>query len=547
MRLLAFCAAVLCCSPSHAWERWQSLHIQSSDGTKLNARVAMPSGSPPTSAGFPAVVTCNSWAVPVEEYTMDALEWAAKDYLVLQYESRGFYGSGGLIDVAGPKDMADLSAVLDHLLAETSWRVDGRNIAWLGVSYGAGIGLIGAAHDARIKTVVALSGWGNLTSALYPHASPDRVWTELLIQSGRMTGREDANASDLDDLAHTWSDLETHRNVSRVVAWADARSAASYAHQLCSRRTPVLISNGLEDRLFHPLQSLDLRQELHAAGCPVSLVLSQGVHAEADIDVVAATPSLLYNRVRAWLGWQLLGSEPSQISAAPAVSLELRGSLPLPRQYLFFDDWPPAAAHTRSLALTGRGRAHEGSLSPDAAPKPSPSDETIWFGRETGLTLGLPVVGPALQAAMGVPISSQLRLVNTRHAAVFVSEPLAAAARLCGSPNATLRLAPSLPAYQVVAMLYRVNAYDQGTLLAHGPATVWGATPRLPSSLVVSLRTVCANILRGERLALGVSMWSEMYYPASDDAALNLTMVFGGQSQLHLPLLDPLEFDPVRP
>ena len=37
--------------------------------------------------------------------------------MVLSYSTRGFGTSGGLIDTAGPQDMADLSKVIDYLIA----------------------------------------------------------------------------------------------------------------------------------------------------------------------------------------------------------------------------------------------------------------------------------------------------------------------------------------------------------------------------------------------------------------------------------------------
>ena len=37
--------------------------------------------------------------------------------MVLSYSTRGFGTSGGLIDTAGPLDMADLSNVIDYLIA----------------------------------------------------------------------------------------------------------------------------------------------------------------------------------------------------------------------------------------------------------------------------------------------------------------------------------------------------------------------------------------------------------------------------------------------
>jgi len=41
------------------------------------------------------------------QYLQQAAELADKGYIVLNYATRGFGESGGLIDTAGPKDMND--------------------------------------------------------------------------------------------------------------------------------------------------------------------------------------------------------------------------------------------------------------------------------------------------------------------------------------------------------------------------------------------------------------------------------------------------------
>src|SRR5436190_1634665 len=73
-------------------------------------------------------------------------------------------------------DIGDLSAVLDWLVAHTT--ADPQRIGAAGVSYGAGIALIGAAFDARIKAVAATSAWTDLVESLYGDHTrhPQAVW-----------------------------------------------------------------------------------------------------------------------------------------------------------------------------------------------------------------------------------------------------------------------------------------------------------------------------------------------------------------------------------
>eukprot|EP00758_Cryptobia_borreli_P016285 Tbor_TRINITY_DN6096_c0_g2::TRINITY_DN6096_c0_g2_i1::g.11594::m.11594 len=67
---------------------------------------------------FPLVIFPNSWASPDFEYILPAAVLAQKGYVTVGYETRGWYRSGGEIDVAGAKDRADASKVIDFLLSD---------------------------------------------------------------------------------------------------------------------------------------------------------------------------------------------------------------------------------------------------------------------------------------------------------------------------------------------------------------------------------------------------------------------------------------------
>ena len=96
-----------------------TLNITSFDGVSLQARVAVPQVTPGIPATFPAVVMANSWAVPdVRAHTTRSLHparlitraraWQVEyegaqqklgsaGFVVLEYEARGWYGSGGVV------------------------------------------------------------------------------------------------------------------------------------------------------------------------------------------------------------------------------------------------------------------------------------------------------------------------------------------------------------------------------------------------------------------------------------------------------------------
>ena len=71
-----------------------------------------------------------------------------------------------------------------------TWHVNSSAFGACGVSYGAGIAVLAAAHDTRIKTALSLSGWGTLTVALWGDETASLYWGNLLLSSGSGDGHE---------------------------------------------------------------------------------------------------------------------------------------------------------------------------------------------------------------------------------------------------------------------------------------------------------------------------------------------------------------------
>lgn len=92
-----------------------------------------------------------------------ANEYASRGYTVVSYTARGFWQSGGEINMAGLLDQADISAAIDWALANT--HADPSRIGLSGISYGGGLSLLGAAMEPRVKSVAAMSAWVDLAES----------------------------------------------------------------------------------------------------------------------------------------------------------------------------------------------------------------------------------------------------------------------------------------------------------------------------------------------------------------------------------------------
>jgi dienelactone hydrolase len=131
-----------------------------------------------------------SWGLPQVQYLAQAQKLADSGYVVVSYNVRGFWQSGGEIEVAGPKDVADASKVIDWALANTP--SDAGHIGMAGVSYGAGISLLAAAHDKRDQgsCLAQRLGRPDRLDLLGPH--PALPGAALLDGAGLVTGRPSA-------------------------------------------------------------------------------------------------------------------------------------------------------------------------------------------------------------------------------------------------------------------------------------------------------------------------------------------------------------------
>lgn len=202
--------------------------IAGDGGTILKANVITPAGAAGT-RGFPLIVLPTSWGLPQVEYLVQAQKLANSGYVVVSYNVRGFWQSGGEIEVAGPPDVADASKVIDWALANTP--ADAQKVGMAGMSYGAGISLLAAAHDKRIKAVAALSGWADLIESIYSGRTQHAQAAALLDGAGTLTGRPSA------ELQQVFKDFFSS-NLSKepeLIAWGKKRSP----RRTSTRSTPT--------------------------------------------------------------------------------------------------------------------------------------------------------------------------------------------------------------------------------------------------------------------------------------------------------------------
>ncbi|GAB4566737.1 MAG: CocE/NonD family hydrolase [Haliangiales bacterium] len=463
--------------------------FMSGDGTALTGNVFEPASD---GSLAPAVVFVNSWALNEYEYLVPAAALAERGYIVLSYNTRGFGTSEGLINVAGPDDMADLRAALDWLEANTA--VDVERIGMAGISYGAGISLLGLAQEPRVKTAVAMSGWADLGDSLYKAETPRLAWGLILLGSGYFTGRMDPI------IAQQFENLLSNESVADTLAWASERSPATFIDNLNEAGKPVYLSSNLSDTLFNPNQMLDFFERLSV---PKRLDLNQGTHATAELLGLLGFSNYVWDNAYDWFDFWLRDQDNGVLDQ-PQVTIEKKFS----HERLGLSEWPAPGSVSERFYLTPRFLL-DGGLS--TAPNQTTRTNTVITGVDTVATTGIPVLSELLESSVDVPVLASIPAVNGLHGLSFWSDFVSDGLEIVGRPQLSLRLRSSADTAHVNVYLYDVNLFGVGTLITHGSASLHDIAPDQLQTIEVDLNATAYDLPAGHRVAVVIDGFDLQY------------------------------------
>lgn len=444
------------------------MDLVAKDGVKLSAMVMQPREH---TGKLPVVVFINSWTLDRFEYLVPAAKLAKRGYLVLSYATRGFGRSGGMIDTAGPKDMSDLSVVLDWLEANPA--VDRERIGVGGISYGAGIALLGLSTDPRIKVACSMSGWGSLRRSLYGNDTPRLAWGLILIGSGYFTGHMDPTITDY------YRRMLRHEDIALVTEWADARSPLTYRDALNAANKPLYMSNNMQDFLFNSNGVLDYFSGLTV---PKKLDLNEGVHASAEGTGLFGLDNAVWNNAYAWFDHYLRGID-NGITETPVVSIQRRFS----SDRVALSNWPAKELSTRTFEL---------------------ADFAIFSGEDTVATTGIPILSDVAADYTPLKVHARLGLVNPLHGEVFISAPLDEPLLIRGPMQWSARLRSTHGEANLNLYFYDVDEDDRATLITHGTGSVHEGGEQAVS---FDLMAVAHDIAPGHRIALAADTFDLLY------------------------------------
>ncbi|MET4730222.1 putative acyl esterase [Lysobacter enzymogenes] len=475
----------------------QYQRIDGWDGAQMGAFVMVPKDQGP--GPFPLLVMPASWGVPNLEYVGRAGQLAAKGYVVVSYTSRGFWDSAGQIDIAGPGTVEDVSSVIDWALANTP--SDPNRIGASGISYGAGISLLAAERDPRIKAVAALSGWADLEASLYANRTVSQQGAALLVVAGALTGRPGP------ELAQATARIalgDFDGAVAGLLPIVPQRSPMTEVAALNRNGTAVLLANAFNDSLFPPGQYVDFYNALRG---PKQLLFAHGDHATVEVPGALGLPNETYTAVERWFDHHLKGVD-NGVQREPAVRLKSQDG-----DWRGYADWAAVHSGATVFALS----KPSGLIAPTGELRDAPSvgwSHSILAGVPTVADSGVAMVSGFLQSLQVAPTAS-IPLVARAGAAVWQSPVYWSGAQLSGMPQLRITVTPSQSELSLFAYLYSVDLLGTGQLLSHKPVSLRGAPPGVAQNLDLRLEATSWDIPPGRRLVLVVDTADARYAGAS--------------------------------
>lgn len=204
-------------------------------------------------------------------------------YFVITFDQRGFGESGGKANVQDPEiEGRDVQAILqwaeDNLQPHLAYYRGSPRVGGLGLSYGGGFQLIGAALDPRFDALVPMITWADLSYSLSPNGVPKTDWLTLLTAAGGASGSTAG-----------WVNTSYLETTARNEPSEDTRSKL-YSHSFGSfcageredgygtPQVDAFFIQGLDDTLFNANEAVWNFDCLRRAGNDAYLLAKPGGH-----------------------------------------------------------------------------------------------------------------------------------------------------------------------------------------------------------------------------------------------------------------------------
>ncbi|MFB6165563.1 MAG: CocE/NonD family hydrolase [Haloarculaceae archaeon] len=514
--LVGTAAAGVAGAEGSGYTKIDRLDVRSWDGTTIAASLYEPDAAGP----HPAMLMTHGWGNDRSSADGVARLFAEHGYVVLTYDSRGFGESGGEVGVDGPKEVMDVSALIDWLADWSSVRADGDNpdVGMIGISYAGGIQINAAARDDRLDAIVPIIPWYDLVFSLAPNGVIKRNWDLLLYASG-IAGSRGLSSGDgqpsREDFENGVAPKEHETILESTVtndmpdsskAWFEVRSPSQKIDAIAASDTPTLTIEGWSDTLFVPNQGVSIFQGLRERGAESKLILFDAGH----------TLKLLTDPA----------SQKPQFEAAYRYGLQFAeahvrgegddGLAPVTMHESQTGEWqraqqfPPRRARERTLHLSAAANRSDGQT--PVVNSVAATSTSQLFPRDVDLAEGATAVN------FDFPVAREVEVV--------------------GTPRLSAEITPLGRTTDLFAKLKHVDAAGDATLIDNQamPYEIEGTDRRRVAFDLVSLQR---HLQSGETLRLTIASTDAGFFGARQSAGALIHHSADAPATLTLPAVGP--------
>jgi predicted acyl esterase len=232
--LLVALGALALAAPASAFTSEDGMQTMD-DGVSLAYTLYTPDGAAPA-GGWPGVVVLHGLAGTRGTVEAISTYFADAGYSVLAYDARGHGASGGVVTLAGPREVADLRAVRTAFAARPS--VSDTKIGAWGISYGGGQIWNALAAGVPFAAAEVVETWTSLYDAL---------WPQNLARSGIVAGFATSVAARSPLIAGLRDAAVQSTDPAAIRQLTTERSALAKAGSI---RTPMYLFQGRVDFAF---------------------------------------------------------------------------------------------------------------------------------------------------------------------------------------------------------------------------------------------------------------------------------------------------------
>jgi len=467
------------------------------DGVILDAGIVVPvAAGPHPVVILPGPLASTGW----KSYPGMLIQFGLKGYIALAYTERGLGDSTGLGDVAGERDRADGSRVIDWVLANYP-QADPTRIGFAGSSYGAGQSLLIAAHDTRVKSVCAQSAWADLERSMLENGTPHILAANALanIFAGRLSGEAD----------RILTDFRNNKITEEFRAFCRLRSPIHYLSKLNERNVPVFLGTYWHETIFSVPAVVELFNQLTG---PRRLLIQVGDHGGGEVVGFLGGYSRPTATTYQWLE-QFVKNRGTGSLDDTTVHAEYM-HMNLLQQIQKLPSWEayvlPAVRYHLDAPAPG---APDGALS--TAPGRGGTQEFM-AGVDTPATVAPELIWTGMRERLGRPFHYDTAKISREDAAVWSTPPFTTAQQITGSLSLHVVVTPAAPTATLVAYLFDL---DPGTgtarIITSAPYTVRNAGPNQTRSIDIQLQPADYRVAAGHRLQLVVDTRDDFFTGAS--------------------------------